>query len=91
MVLLEKLSRWPTRSHRVRTGERGDWVQVERPWEWPESLEGHDHDPDLRKKRIASLREVMGILFPPKEHELLLEQALLPAAKRSLRTSVVGL
>jgi hypothetical protein len=61
--------------------ETSKWVQVDKPWVWPESLGGHEdghggngHDhhsghngshDDLNAKRLASLEAIAGVLYPP--------------------------
>ena len=56
----------------VQWFESGTWVQVENPWVWPSYLGGYEHahdhgheGSDMREKRIASMKEVVEILFPP--------------------------
>lgn len=79
----------------------GDWVLVENPWVWPESLggygHGHDHhDPDLKAKRIASAEKAMAILFPPPAPPAALKALTIDRATTSIwlrnpnRTSVIG-
>jgi len=61
--------------------EAGKWVEVDKPWVWPESLGGingghgghHDgHNPDdLNKKRLLSLERLVEILYPSTEVERL--------------------
>jgi hypothetical protein len=49
----------------------GAWVDVSDPWVWPAMFShgshgsGHDIDPEERKRRIASMEEVVAILWPP--------------------------
>lgn len=85
----------------VQWFEPGDWVQVEHPWVWPQSLGGYEHghghhDPDLRAERIASTEKVMAILFPPSEQPpaptAAAGERVVPAPQEQpmVRTSVVG-
>jgi hypothetical protein len=75
----------------------GKWVQVEYPWVWPRSLGGleqgmGDDTPEMRAKKIASMKQVMAILFPPSSQEMLMRASTGPGTgQRFRRTSVIGL
>jgi len=72
-------------------------VQVDYPWVWPRSLGGFgnahaDDDPEMRAKKIESMKRVMAILYPPPTEETLKisTDAKTATAERALRTSVIG-
>jgi len=83
----------------VKWFETGEWVQVEYPWVWPRSLGGiesgmGDDTPEMRAKKIGSMKKVMAILFPPPSKELLKrtrERAEFHLARRHRHTGVIGL
>jgi hypothetical protein len=70
--------------------EPGEWVDVDYPWVWPRSLGGIDQGmggdtPEMRAKKIESLKKVMAILFPPPA------QGERVVSGRPRRSSVIGL
>jgi hypothetical protein len=73
----------------------GKWVQVKYPWVWPRTLGGigqgmGDDTPQMRAKKIASMKKVVAILFPPPTQEMLVRTSR-RISHRSRHTSVIGL
>jgi len=75
--------------------ETGDWVHVKYPWVWPRSLGGIEggmsDPPELRAKKIDSMKKVMAILFPPPESARLVRSADPATRRRRYRANVIGL
>jgi hypothetical protein len=73
----------------------GKLVKVDYPWVWPRSLGGYgnahaEDPPELREKKIESMKKVMAILYPPPAKDRFLRTSTDFAATDTVRSSVVG-
>lgn len=91
----------PRSIRRIKLGgvnwfETGEWVQVDYPWVWPRSLGGidggmGDDTPEMRAKKIESMKKVMAILFPPPTPAGMALTTERPASRRLYHSNVIGL